>query len=126
MLPRCKSGDGILITPVDIEQRIGSFPSNYVRKLTRSTDNQQPADANTGREELQIKDIDLATLSFGELLEIAADLQLKVKEQEENKLEIEEMMEIAKQERIIAVRRHGHRLSTGCSLLCATDSGLAI
>ena len=105
-----KLADGTVITPVDVEQRIGAFPSNFVQELASGAKT-QPVDASPSGatksddgQTVEIQNVELATLEFGDLLKIATELQKRVKQHEQVNLELLEEAEIASQERIIAVR----------------------
>ena len=109
MLLFIQLGDGTPITPVDVETRVGSFPPNFVQELASGTqklsaDETTTAVAAAEGKEVEIEDMNLATLDFGELLKVATDLQRRVKEHKQVNLDLIEEEEIAQQERIIAVR----------------------
>ena len=91
---------------MDGEQRIGSFPPNYVQMLasgaTKPPASVEAKDATPSVAD-GIEDRELATLSFGELLKAATDLQRRVKEHELVNLNLLEEAEIARRERIVAV-----------------------
>jgi hypothetical protein len=94
-------GDGTPITPVDVELRTGTFPPNFVRELAsgvKTDGSSSDAAGSTGTDaaaaaaaEVRVEDLVLATLSFGELLKRATEMQSKLKEHEQVNLELLEV-----------------------------------
>jgi hypothetical protein len=96
-------GDGTPNTPVDVELRTGTFPPNFVRELAsgvKTDGSSSDAAGSTGTDaaaaaaaaaEVRVEDLVLATLSFGELLKRATEMQSKLKEHEQVNLELLEV-----------------------------------
>ena len=102
-------GDGTPITPVDIQTRVGTFPPNFVQELASGqkklhVDKTTIAGAAAEEKKVEIEDVNLATLDFGELLKVATELQRSVKAHKQVNLDLLEEQDIAQHERIIAVR----------------------
>ena len=101
-------GDGTIITPVGLEQRTGTFPPNFVQELESGGKTTTPSpikDAESGTA-VRIEEVELATLSFGKLLEHATQMQRKLVKHEQVNIDLLDELEIAEQERVIAVSGH--------------------